>query len=160
MTSKEIELYSENISKQLIEMQKNVNHKLDVSILNDVKRLVDCGILEMELVEQGIKQGTGDKLEFRSSIVYNLKFKAEERIKELEEDIKALQHVQSDWISVEDRLPKQYDEDYLVCVKNKNKEGGIFIVDCKNFNSDSVWVGGNTYEIVTHWQPLPQPPKQ
>ena len=64
------------------------------------------------------------------------------------------------WISVEYRLPKVKDEDYQVCVKNKNKESGIFIQDIKQFSSDGVFVGGNpdVWEKVTHWQPTLKPP--
>ena len=64
------------------------------------------------------------------------------------------------WISVDDRLPESLDEDYLVAVKNKNKEGGIFLIDIGNFTSDKVWVKSNTWEKVTHWQPLPDPPQE
>jgi hypothetical protein len=63
------------------------------------------------------------------------------------------------WISVKDRLPQQMDEDYLVVVKNKNKEGGIYLFDMANFTSDGIWVKSNTWEDVTHWKPLPEPPK-
>lgn len=67
---------------------------------------------------------------------------------------------QSNWISVNDKLPTPNDDEYLVCVKNKNKDKGIFIQDVKSYSSDGYFVGGNpdVYEDVTHWQPLPTPP--
>ena len=65
------------------------------------------------------------------------------------------------WISVEDRLPKTPDEDWLVVVRNKNKEDWwIFLFDVWNFTSDWVWAKWNTWERVTHWMPLPLPPNE
>jgi hypothetical protein len=68
-----------------------------------------------------------------------------------------------EWISVKDRLPKIMDEDYLVLVRNKNKENGIFLYDIGNFTSDYTWSKSNTWEDVTHWmdlKSLPELPKQ
>ena len=66
---------------------------------------------------------------------------------------------QQEWVSVEDRLPEVPDEWYLIAVKNKNKEGGIYLIDLACYNSDGVWLKSNTWEKVTHWMPLPTPPK-
>lgn len=69
----------------------------------------------------------------------------------------------SEWISVKDRLP-EYGKDVLVC-------------DCNSRNYISVWSlekdtdGGTNYwedcrgwwqsfDEVTHWMPLPEPPKE
>ena len=77
-----------------------------------------------------------------------------------------------EWISVKDRLPDVVDS-YLVVVKYKydwEKEYGIdtdvatynpyekaYIDDCWNTYND--WNEGQQYLHVTHWMPLPQPPK-
>ena len=57
----------------------------------------------------------------------------------------------SEWISVEDRLPDA-DMHYLV----HSKRYGVQIDRYKGF-----WEGDYPVEdlIVTHWMPLPQPPK-
>ena len=71
----------------------------------------------------------------------------------------------SEWISVEDRLPdamtpvqvyppERQDEDFETC----NQHTGYLSIN-------SEWVYSNGYTVfshrnVTHWQPLPQPPKQ
>ena len=62
------------------------------------------------------------------------------------------------WVAVSDKLPNRMDEDYLVCVRNKNKEGGIPIQDIGNFSSDGVWIKANTWEDVVYWAELPKPP--
>lgn len=65
---------------------------------------------------------------------------------------------QISWISVKEMNPPRLDEDYLVVVRNKNKEGGIPIQDVKNYTSDGVFVGGNTWEDVVYWSELPKSP--
>jgi hypothetical protein len=62
------------------------------------------------------------------------------------------------WVAVKDKLPLRPDEDYLVVMRNKNKEGGIALQDIKNFTSDGTWVGGNNWEDVVAWAELPKPP--
>lgn len=62
------------------------------------------------------------------------------------------------WVAVSEKLPTRMDEDYLVCVRNKNKEGGIPIQDIGNFSGDGVWIKQNTWEDVVYWAELPNPP--
>ncbi len=62
------------------------------------------------------------------------------------------------WMSVDEGLPTRMDVDYLVCVKNKNKEHGIFIQDIANYSADGVWVKQNNWEDVLYWAELPNPP--
>ncbi len=62
------------------------------------------------------------------------------------------------WVAVKEKLPTRMDEDYLVVVRNKNKEGGIPLMDIGNFTSDGIWVKANTWEEVVYWAELPQPP--
>jgi len=67
-------------------------------------------------------------------------------------------HSVINWVAVSEKLPPRPDEDYLVCVRNKNKEGGIPIQDIGNFSSDGVWIKQNTWEDVVFWAELPKPP--
>lgn len=62
------------------------------------------------------------------------------------------------WVAVTKKLPPRPDEDYLVVMRNKNKEGGIALMDIKNFTSDGIFVGGNNWENVVFWAELPEPP--
>ena len=57
------------------------------------------------------------------------------------------------WVSVKDRLPKDNGV-FLVLYENSN------IVD-KNFYADEPWrfTLQTSYGRVTHWMPLPEPPK-
>ena len=63
------------------------------------------------------------------------------------------------WISVDDRLPKKHDY-YLVA--HMYEKGGRVNVDKVIYSeAHGGWVhlyGSKYNEIVTHWQPLPQPP--
>lgn len=61
------------------------------------------------------------------------------------------------WISVAKELPTVQDENYLVMVRNKNKEGGIPIIDMATWTEDG-WNQWNTWETVQYWMPLPEPP--
>ena len=91
----------------------------------------------------------------------DLNYKAEEQIKQAFIDGMNQQLILSgviNWVAVSQKLPTRMDEDYLVCVRNKNKEGGIPIQDIGNFSSDGVWIKQNTWEEVVYWAELPKPP--
>ena len=83
---------------------------------------------------------------------------AEKRIAELE----AAQR----WMSVEERLP-EHDQDVLAITKAGNLSVGQNIVTCtfckprneKHGRFYLPYTMGRTL-IVTHWQPLPQPPQK
>lgn len=60
-----------------------------------------------------------------------------------------------EWISVDDRLPEKI-QIVIACL------GGIDIVMADYYNdSKTFWVGASEYRpgTVTHWMPLPEPPK-
>ena len=58
-----------------------------------------------------------------------------------------------EWISVKDRLPEDQEE-VLVCTRSKN---GIRNID-KGYMAIDRFIHRGCAE-VTHWMPLPQPPK-
>jgi hypothetical protein len=63
-------------------------------------------------------------------------------------------HVGGKWISVSERLP-EYDGRYICNVKSFAFPGTFFQKElCFEYGE---WAGG--YE-VTHWMPLPEPPKE
>jgi len=66
------------------------------------------------------------------------------------------------WISVEDRLPEDYDEVLVVTHAHKNIDG----MQCA-YMTDSEWCDPGLHcdveidgFVVTHWRPLPKPPKR
>ena len=80
----------------------------------------------------------------------------------------------SDWISVEERLPEDKCE-CLVYVKTHNKFSGYMTISwfyprydgsAPDLKGRKVWTGYDSewgvFELrnVTHWMPLPEPPKE
>lgn len=66
----------------------------------------------------------------------------------------------SEWINVKDRLPEK-EIDILICNDESKVQFGIYSKDCygdKFFttNFEQFLLPGN----VTHWMPLPKPPKE
>ena len=63
--------------------------------------------------------------------------------------------VPSNWISVKDRLPENGKKVLVYCKENKNDyEIGAYSDTYRGF-----FVRQTCYENITHWMPLPQPPK-
>lgn len=60
-----------------------------------------------------------------------------------------------EWISVKDRLPEKKHEVYLCSLDSCLFQGSQYI-DIRLFDSDGKWRNGT----VTHWMPLPEPPKE
>jgi hypothetical protein len=61
-------------------------------------------------------------------------------------------------ILIEDELPSIkngfVDELVLVCVKNKNKEGGIILWDLSSFDGETWSKRHNTWETIIGWRPI------
>lgn len=55
----------------------------------------------------------------------------------------------SEWISVKERLPEDAKDEYVLVACNYH--GEIIVETRKKWNLDS---------SVTHWMPLPEPPKE
>lgn len=64
-----------------------------------------------------------------------------------------------EWISVKDRLPEMLHAALVYCPKYNN-------VFCADIREDGHWYdfiqgnGGQIVDEVTHWMPLPEPPKE
>ena len=69
------------------------------------------------------------------------------------------------WISVNDRLPPMY---HMVLITGKNSVGGSFGVIKGSHDGDKAgWYRDDVAEyaksredVITHWMPLPEPPKE
>lgn len=69
-----------------------------------------------------------------------------------------------EWISVKDRLPN-VDGEYLICVDvlGGSVYAAIFHPACRaHLPGESGWYGkfGEIKNKVTHWMPLPEPPRE
>ncbi len=64
--------------------------------------------------------------------------------------------MQGEWISVKDRLPENYDSVLVYC------KGNSSIVDVCSYSDSIGFMGIAPYwiELITHWMPLPEPPKE
>lgn len=68
------------------------------------------------------------------------------------------------WISVKDKLPERKWIDYLVATKIQTDGTRGFNIAWVN-DDNGVWKSNDEWicdgrEIVTHWMPLPEPPKE
>jgi len=64
----------------------------------------------------------------------------------------------SEWISVKDRLPKESTrKNLLMYIISSNIDKVVFV----SFFIKGEWVLGknNAFKNITHWMPLPKPPK-
>ena len=67
-----------------------------------------------------------------------------------------------EWISVKDRLPEDYNNyDYMLCYF-EGWDDMFFQRTLEYDIEEKEWSDheGNVYNKVTHWMPLPEPPKQ
>lgn len=64
-------------------------------------------------------------------------------------------HARLDWIGVERRLPEKPGF-YLV---TKRQRSGQLIVAIGHYSGEG-WSGSGNFSDVTHWMPLPEPPKE
>ena len=72
----------------------------------------------------------------------------------LRDIIRQLEAKAPKWISVEDRLPEDDDSNYIVW-------NGIYINIAIYWGDGRWWpAGGYIVNDITHWMPLPKPPKE
>ena len=63
----------------------------------------------------------------------------------------------SDWISTKKRLPLPNEQgDYLIAVKNKNKEDGIWLYEVAFWNSEE-FERHSTWEDILYWKYIEEP---
>ena len=73
----------------------------------------------------------------------------------------------AEWIDVNERLPERDGETVLCYVKNSSTEGETYVTGCiqqrKHWFLQTCSIGiatfPNHYWKVTHWMPLPEPPR-
>ena len=63
------------------------------------------------------------------------------------------------WISVKDRVPKNSGR-YLVVTRNKHDGGTSIAITAYIKCKIGEWWSNDYVYIVTHWMPLPEPPKK
>lgn len=63
------------------------------------------------------------------------------------------------WISVKDRLPEPKNKNEQFAVYCFNQDGLRFVAAEYFMESQNKFFGSGGFFTVTHWQPLPEPPK-
>lgn len=89
--------------------------------------------------------------------IQNSAIKAANEITSLRKQLEIAKQSNSRWISVKDRLPENR-KDVLCSLKHSPQQ---YHIHDGSFNGRS-WRDGHGFEFffrVTHWQPLPEPPK-
>ena len=99
-----------------------------------------------ELMRFPIRRNHYDKEHGSKDFIYGI-----ETVLEYAENLQTTD-VAQEWISVEDRLPEK-DEIVIICTNENFIYAGELIGDTWFLDNDS-WTA-----TVTHWMPLPEPPK-
>ena len=84
-------------------------------------------------------------------------FEAEHKAQQLQTDFNALKAAHA-WIKTSERIPEDNARFLAVVADNKGTEQ-VEIVDFLSRGPEFLFADGNETKIVTHWQPLPEPPK-
>lgn len=73
-----------------------------------------------------------------------------------------IEGIVSEWISIKDRLPErkgQYIVAYHPCMWDNVMQETVVGIDSYRGGKGGIWVK-NKYQRVTHWMPMPLPPKE
>ena len=130
--------------------------------------------MEIEKLIEHMRQEAKD---YRSGRTLGRAFADAEDV--LDEAASALEQLQAEneklkaqvprWIPVEERLPEKHSE-YIVCACDEGEPideriwGDTVVVCADYYDGAFTWSEGNTEydisDIVTHWMPLPEAPKE
>ena len=107
-----------------------------------VKRLRDRARCENEYYDHG-----GDVIK-----------KAADAIEELATKLATLQD-SCKWIPVTERIPEEAGK-YLVCGRWRGRQTKIWVCEFVISGCLKGWVNNVAYPSVSHWMPIPEPPKE
>ena len=86
---------------------------------------------------------------------------AADAIEELQAELVTMRSQLLKWISVEERLP-EVDQPVMICAFGKSVGEGVYRGHDGFHHVWKMYASSGTYwdDEVTHWMPLPQPPKE
>ena len=116
----------------------------------DVVRCRSASIGVMKMINCNVRMDVREKL---VELIESARYWGSNTSEEIAENLIKNGVTVQEWISVEDRLPEDQEE-VLVCTRLKN---GIRNID-KGYMAIDRFIHRGHAE-VTHWMPLPQPPK-
>lgn len=134
-----------------------------------VKSLRICG--RMENIDDNCIAFHDECCEAEPLCMYELMRQAADAIEELTEDNAALNGTvinlleqiaelsKPRWIPVTERLPEE-DGEYLVCGRWRGKPMQIWICERVNLGPVFGWANRAENPVISHWMPLPEPPKE
>lgn len=100
--------------------------------------------------KEKIQNAIFDLQDIQTDVVYKITQQEKESV-QLAMDILQKQ-LNNGWISVEDRLPEKSDYYLVYC----GDYDGVRIIRFERLKTKVKWISKSN---VTHWQPLPEPPK-
>ena len=154
---------------------EGVNRHIDKTIEKE-KQIEEMELTEVDILANDINQHCADLAEnycgdthcvtCLANALYNAGYRKQSdktpcTMEQLTTDITYLKDYrkQSEWISVEDRLPEESGE-YLVFGRTfGNKKPQIWICECINIGSVMGWCNNAKNPIIEAWMPLPEAPK-
>lgn len=108
--------------------------------------MIDLAVLRQIIIDNGliikIKNDNYDETECLMNVADDLELLLEPK--------------NNTWVSVKNKLPK-HEQEVLICIENKGISIGYY-----NRKKDEWFTQCNEewYFPITHWQPLPKPPKE
>lgn len=133
-------------------MTTTINGRTPEEIKKGLKFLGTTNVTEkVELASQGLAYAYYE--DFAADTLVYIR-KLENHIGELTEKVAQFEATHPKWISVNDMLPEK-DGKYIVCTA----KGSVYCTRFKAYGkSGSFQTDINTH--ITHWMPLPEPPKE
>lgn len=64
------------------------------------------------------------------------------------------------WIRCDEQLPKKGENVIAIAVSNYTDEKIVCIDRLEDGEKGPIWIYTHGWYIVTHWMPLPEPPKE
>jgi hypothetical protein len=95
----------------------------------------------------------------RQELLLIMDIQAEEYQRLLDESSKRIAEIENQWVSVEDRLPDTFQK-VLALTTDYDLDPSHTLVIFNGIKTGFLGVGGRKDKDVTHWMPLPDPPKE
>ncbi len=171
-----MESNNESVIKELTYLRDNIYSKCPdgklnawdlISLINSTIKDLDKIIAAFTPIKDNVSETPATKKEWQQSVLGKAYLEMETKLKRLEElETAALKlaasnfkdNVSDGWISCKDRLPEE--DDFYIVYKPKDLDDDERVLMASWENGAFYFWVNVVMKNVTHWQPLPQKPKQ